>query len=70
LYAKRPLFSAEGCHTRPDHSAEQFAEDRSALKEEGHFEAIFPGQYYPRIFFKANVTTRYKKKVVRKFRYM
>jgi hypothetical protein len=31
---KLPLLSAEDCHTQPDHSAELFAEDRSALKAE------------------------------------
>ncbi len=31
-YTKRPLLSAEGCQTRPDHSAEKFAEGRRALK--------------------------------------
>jgi hypothetical protein len=30
--AKRPLLSAEGCHTLPDHSAVMFAEGRMALK--------------------------------------
>ncbi len=33
-YTKRPLLSAEGCHsqTLPDHSAELFVEGRRALK--------------------------------------
>jgi hypothetical protein len=39
----------------------QFAEGRGALKEEKALQGIF--------FFKANVTTRYKKTVVRKSRY-
>jgi hypothetical protein len=29
--AERPLLSAAGCHTRPDHSREWFAERRKAL---------------------------------------
>jgi hypothetical protein len=30
--ARRPLLSAQGCHTQSDHSPELFAEGRRALK--------------------------------------
>ncbi len=32
MVRKRPLLSANSCHNRPDHSADLFAEGRSAIK--------------------------------------
>jgi hypothetical protein len=68
--AKWPLLSAEGCHTLPDHSVELFAEGRRALKAVKALRGLISRPIQDlRFFLKANVTTRYRKTVVRKSRF-